>query len=701
MDEVTPIFGENVFNETVMKARLPKETYKQLMKTIEGGEKLDASVATVVANAMKDWAIEKGATHFTHWFQPLTGITAEKHDSFITPISDGKVIMEFSGKELVQGEPDASSFPSGGIRATFEARGYTAWDPTSYAFIKDGTLCIPTAFCSYTGEALDKKTPLLRSMQAISKQAVRVLKLFDGNDAVTSVKTTVGPEQEYFLVDKSVYDKREDLIYTGRTLFGAKAPKGQELEDHYFGMIKPRVQAFMKDLNKELWKLGILAKTEHNEVAPAQHELAPIFSTTNLACDHNQLTMEMMRKVAARHGMVCLLHEKPFAGVNGSGKHNNWSISTNTGKNLLDPGATPDQNAQFLLFLCAIIKGVDEYQDLLRISVASAGNDHRLGANEAPPAIISIFLGDELSGILDSIEKGVPYGKHEKEKMQIGVTVLPDFNKDTTDRNRTSPFAFTGNKFEFRMLGSSESIACANVFLNTVVAEELSQFADILEKSKDFKADLHDLILKTIKDHKRIIFNGNGYDDSWVKEAEKRGLYNLKSTPEALPHILDEKNVKVFEKFGVYSKVELISRFEIHNENYSKIINIEAETMLEMAKKDILPTASKYANKLAQTIGLKKAACGECDTTYESAMLKKVSCLTSCIYNKTEKLEQEVAEAKKTADAGDSSKTAFFYREHVFAAMNELRLCADELETITPKELWPFPSYGDLLFSVR
>ena len=701
MDEVTPIFGENVFNETVMKARLPKETYKQLMKTIEGGEKLDASVATVVANAMKDWAIEKGATHYTHWFQPLTGITAEKHDSFIEPVDGGRVIMEFSGKELVQGEPDASSFPSGGIRATFEARGYTAWDPTSYAFIKDGTLCIPTAFCSYTGEALDKKTPLLRSMQAISKQAVRVLKLFEGNEAVTSVKTTVGPEQEYFLVDKSVYDKREDLIYTGRTLFGAKAPKGQELEDHYFGMIKPRVQEFMKDLNRELWKLGILAKTEHNEVAPAQHELAPIFSTTNLACDHNQLPMEMMRKVAARHGMVCLLHEKPFAGVNGSGKHNNWSISTNTGKNLLDPGATPDQNAQFLLFLCAIIKGVDEYQDLLRISVASAGNDHRLGANEAPPAIISIFLGDELSEILECIEQGKPYGKHEKEKMQIGVTVLPDFNKDTTDRNRTSPFAFTGNKFEFRMLGSNESIACANVFLNTVVAQELSEFADILEKSVNFKSDLHELILKTIKEHKRIIFNGNGYDDSWVKEAEKRGLYNLKSTPEALPHILDEKNVKIFEKFGVYSKVELTSRFEIHNENYSKIINIEAETMLEMAKKFILPVASKYANKLAETIGLKKAACGECDTTYESAMLKKVSCLTSCIYNKTEKLEAEVSEAKKTADEGDSSKTAFFYREHVFAAMNELRACADELETVTPKELWPFPSYGDLLFSVR
>ena len=701
MDEVTSIFGENVFNETVMKARLPKETYKQLMKTIEGGEKLDPSVATVVANAMKDWALEKGATHYTHWFQPLTGITAEKHDSFISPIDGGKVIMEFSGKELVQGEPDASSFPSGGIRATFEARGYTAWDPTSYAFIKDGTLCIPTAFCSYTGEALDKKTPLLRSMQAISKEAVRVLHLFEGNENVTSVKTTVGPEQEYFLVDKEVYDKREDLIYTGRTLFGAKAPKGQELEDHYFGMIKPRVQSFMKDLNKELWKLGILAKTEHNEVAPAQHERAPSVSTTNLAGDHNQLTMEIMKKVASRHGMVCLLHEKPFAGVNGSGKHNNWSISTNTGKNLLDPGATPASNAQFLIFLSAIIKAVDKYQNLLRISVASAGNDHRLGANEAPPAIISIFLGDELSEILDCLEQGKPYGKHEKEKMQIGVTVLPEFNKDTTDRNRTSPFAFTGNKFEFRMLGSNESIAYANVFLNTAGADVLSEFADKLEKSKDFKNDLHQLILDTIKEHKRIIFNGNGYDESWVKEAEKRGLSNLRSTPEALSHTMDEENVKLFEKFGVYSKVELESRYEIHNENYSKIINIEAETMLEMAKKDILPCASKYSSKLAQTIGLKKAACDECDCTYEAQMLKKVSALTSSIFAKACQLESAVNEAKELADKGDSGKTAFFYREKVFAAMGELRAVADELEVITPKELWPFPSYGDLLYSVR
>ena len=696
--KVTEIFGDMVFDETTMKARLPKETFKQLMKTIQGGEKLDPSVATVVANAMKDWAVEKGATHFTHWFQPLTGITAEKHDSFITPTSDGKIIMEFSGKELVQGEPDASSFPSGGLRATFEARGYTAWDPTSYAFIKDGTLCIPTAFCSYTGEALDKKTPLLRSMQAINKQALRVLHLF-GNEDVTSVNTTVGPEQEYFLVDKSVYDKREDLIFTGRTLFGAKSPKGQELEDHYFGMIKPRVQAFMKDLNNELWKLGILAKTEHNEVAPAQHELAPIFSTTNIACDHNQLTMEIMRKVAAKHGMVCLLHEKPFAGVNGSGKHNNWSISTNTGKNLLDPGATPASNAQFLLFLCAVIKAVDEYQDLLRISVASAGNDHRLGANEAPPAIVSMFLGDELSEILQCLEEGKPYGIHEKQKMQIGVTVLPEFNKDTTDRNRTSPFAFTGNKFEFRMLGSSESIACANVFLNTAVAEELCQFADELEKSKDFQKDMQALVLKTIKEHKRIIFNGNGYDDAWVKEAEKRGLSNLKSTPEALVHILDEKNKKVLQKHGVYSESEIVSRFEIHNEGYSKVINIEAETMLDMAKKYILPAGSKFAGKLADTIASKKAVCDAADVTYETEMLTKVSSLTSEIYKKVQQLEKDVRDVKELS--GDASKTAFFYREHVFESMNELRISADELETIVPKELWPFPSYGDLLFSVR
>ena len=696
MDSVTSIFGENVFNETVMKARLPKETYKQLMRTIEGGEKLDPSVANIVANAMKDWALEKGATHFTHWFQPLTGVTAEKHDSFISPAPEGKIIMEFSGKELVQGEPDASSFPSGGLRATFEARGYTAWDPTSYAFIKDGTLCIPTAFCSYTGEALDKKTPLLRSMQAINKQALRVLHLF-GNKDVCSVKTTVGPEQEYFLVDKSVYDKREDLILTGRTLFGAKAPKGQELEDHYFGMIKPRVQAFMKDLNNELWKLGILAKTEHNEVAPAQHELAPIFTTTNLACDHNQLTMEVMRKVASKHGMVCLLHEKPFAGVNGSGKHNNWSISTNTGKNLLAPGATPASNAQFLLFLCAVIKAVDEYQDLLRISVASAGNDHRLGANEAPPAIVSIFLGDELSQILQSIEEGKLYGAHEKEKMQIGVTVLPDFNKDTTDRNRTSPFAFTGNKFEFRMLGSSESIACANIMINAAVAEELKQFADALEGSKDFTNDLHNLILKTIKEHKRIIFNGNGYDDSWVQEAEKRGLLNLKSTPEAYSHLLDAKNKKVLSEHGILSEVELASRYEIYNENYSKVINIEALTMLDMAKKLYLPAASKYAKELAEIVSLKKAA-GGADDSYESELLAKVSSLTASIYNKVKALDKAVIEAKNVSEAG---ALALYYRNTVFQAMSELRENVDELEGCVPAEVWPVPSYADLLFSVK
>ena len=696
MDSVTSIFGENVFNETVMKARLPKETYKQLMRTIEGGEKLDPSVANIVANAMKDWALEKGATHFTHWFQPLTGVTAEKHDSFISPAPEGKIIMEFSGKELVQGEPDASSFPSGGLRATFEARGYTAWDPTSYAFIKDGTLCIPTAFCSYTGEALDKKTPLLRSMQAINKQALRVLHLF-GNKDVCSVKTTVGPEQEYFLIDKSVYDKREDLILTGRTLFGAKAPKGQELEDHYFGMIKPRVQAFMKDLNNELWKLGILAKTEHNEVAPAQHELAPIFTTTNLACDHNQLTMEVMRKVASKHGMVCLLHEKPFAGVNGSGKHNNWSISTNTGKNLLDPGATPASNAQFLLFLCAVIKAVDEYQDLLRISVASAGNDHRLGANEAPPAIVSIFLGDELSQILQSIEEGKLYGSHEKEKMQIGVTVLPDFNKDTTDRNRTSPFAFTGNKFEFRMLGSSESIACANIMINAAVAEELKQFAAALAGRQDFTNDSPHLILKTIKEHKRIIFNGNGYDDSWVQEAEKRGLLNLKSTPEAYSHLLDAKNKKVLSEHGILSEVELASRYEIYNENYSKVINIEALTMLDMAKKLYLPAASKYAKELAEIVSLKKAA-GGADDSYESELLAKVSSLTASIYNKVKALDKAVIEAKNVSETG---ALALYYRNTVFQAMSELRENVDELEGCVPAEVWPVPSYADLLFSVK
>ncbi|MBQ3799920.1 MAG: glutamine synthetase III [Treponema sp.] len=692
---VTELFGSMVFNESVMKARLPKETFRQLMKTIKGGEKLDPTVATVVANAMKDWAIEKGATHFTHWFQPLTGITAEKHDSFISPTKDGNVIMEFSGKELVQGEPDASSFPSGGLRATFEARGYTAWDPTSFAFIKDGTLCIPTAFCSYTGEALDKKTPLLRSMEAINRQALRVLKLF-GNSDVSSVKTTVGPEQEYFLVDKSVYDKREDLIFTGRTLFGAKSPKGQELEDHYFGMIKPRVQAFMKDLNKELWKLGILAKTEHNEVAPAQHELAPIFSTTNIACDHNQLMMELMRKTASKHGMVCLLHEKPFDGVNGSGKHNNWSISTDTGKNLLDPGETPSQNAQFLLFLAAIIKAVDEYQDLLRISVASAGNDHRLGANEAPPAIISIFLGDELSEILDCLESGKPYGKHAKEKMEIGVSVLPDFNKDATDRNRTSPFAFTGNKFEFRMLGSQDSIACANIMINTAVSQVLGEFADQLEKSSDFQKDLQALILKTIREHKRIIFNGNGYDDSWVQEAEKRGLYNLRSTPDALDHLLDEKNLKAFKAQKIFSESEIRSRYEIQNENYCKIIHIEAMTMIDMTRKQILPAAATFAKSLAETVSVMGSVCKDCDTSYEGGTLKSVSGLTKAIYEAVGKLESDLDGIPL-----DIGKQGHFFHDVVLADMESLRASVDALEVISPKDVWPLPSYGDLLFSVR
>ena len=699
MDKSIPeMYGSLVFNDSVMKEKLPKDVYRKLHKTSKYGASLDLDVANTVAAAMKNWAVEHGATHFTHWFQPLTGVTAEKHDAFIQPTKEGGIIMEFSGKELVQGEPDASSFPSGGIRATFEARGYTAWDPTSYAFIKDGTLCIPTAFCSYTGEALDKKTPLLRSMEAISKAAVRVLKLFEGNEAVTSVKTTVGPEQEYFLVDKSVYDKRPDLIYTGRTLFGAKAPKGQELEDHYFGMIKPRVQAFMKDLNEELWKLGILAKTEHNEVAPAQHELAPIFSTTNLACDHNQLTMELMRKTASKHGMVCLLHEKPFAGVNGSGKHNNWSISTNTGKNLLDPGATPDQNAQFLLFLAAVIRAVDEYQDLLRISVASAGNDHRLGANEAPPAIISIFLGDELTAILDALEKGVPYGPHAKEKMQIGVTVLPDFNKDTTDRNRTSPFAFTGNKFEFRSLGSNDSIACCNIMLNTAVADILEKFADELEGASDFNAAVSALVLKTIKEHKRIIFNGNGYSDEWVKEAESRGLMNLKTTPEALAHLCDKKNVEVLKKEGVFTEVELKSRYDIYNDNYAKIINIEALTMIDMTKKLYLPVASSYANELAGVVAAKKAVDAGIDATYETDLVKKVSSLTTGIYSKLQSLEKAECEVKNISEVDE---LAAYYCNKVIPIMNELRANVDELEGYVPASKWPVPSYGELLYSVR
>ncbi len=697
MSMVSEKFGSMVFDDSVMRERLPKETYKAMRKTMQDGKKLDISVANVVANAMKDWAIEKGATHFTHWFQPMTGITAEKHDSFISPAPDGKVIMEFSGKELVKGEPDASSFPSGGLRATFEARGYTAWDPTSYAFIKEGILCIPTAFCSYGGEALDKKTPLLRSMEAINRQALRVLKFF-GNEDVTSVKTTVGPEQEYFLIDKDVYEKRKDLIYTGRTLYGAKPPKGQELEDHYFGTIKPRVLAYMKDLNDELWKLGILAKTEHNEVAPAQHELAPIFTTTNIATDHNQLTMEIMQKVAKKHGMVCLLHEKPFAGVNGSGKHNNWSISTNTGVNLLEPGETPYENAQFLLFLCAVIKAVDEYQDLLRISVASAGNDHRLGANEAPPAVVSMFLGDELSEILKAIEEDAPYGAKAAEQMKIGVHVLPRFPKDTTDRNRTSPFAFTGNKFEFRMLGSSLSISGPNIVLNTAVAEALRQYADRLEQADDFESALHALIKEEIKAHKRIIFNGNGYDDEWIREAEKRGLLNLKTTPDCLPYFLKEKNVKLFTEHKVFSEAEIRSRYEILMENYCKVLHIEAATMLEMAKRDILPAVSAYSEELARTAKTKKSVLPGADCTYEEKSLEKLSALSGAMFVKTDALEDALSKAGCLKDV---TEEAMYYKDSVIPAMAALRADSDELETITAKKYWPYPSYGDLLFSVK
>ena len=697
MSRVSEKFGSLVFDDSVMRERLPKETYKAMRKTMQDGKKLDISVANVVANAMKDWAIEKGATHFTHWFQPMTGITAEKHDSFISPAPDGKVIMEFSGKELVKGEPDASSFPSGGLRATFEARGYTAWDPTSYAFIKEGILCIPTAFCSYGGEALDKKTPLLRSMEAINRQALRVLKFF-GNEDVTSVKTTVGPEQEYFLIDKDVCEKRKDLIYTGRTLYGAKPPKGQELEDHYFGTIKPRVLAYMKDLNDELWKLGILAKTEHNEVAPAQHELAPIFTTTNIATDHNQLTMEIMQKVAKKHGMVCLLHEKPFAGVNGSGKHNNWSISTNTGINLLEPGETPYENAQFLLFLCAVIKAVDEYQDLLRISVASAGNDHRLGANEAPPAVVSMFLGDELSEILKAIEEDAPYGAKAAEQMKIGVHVLPRFPKDTTDRNRTSPFAFTGNKFEFRMLGSTLSISGPNIVLNTAVAEALRQYADRLEQADDFESALHALIKEEIKAHKRIIFNGNGYDDEWIREAEKRGLLNLKTTPDCLPYFLKEKNVKLFTEHKVFSEAEIRSRYEILMENYCKVLHIEAATMLEMAKRDILPAVSAYSEELARTAKTKKSVLPGADCTYEEKSLEKLSALSGAMFVKTDALEEALA---KAGGLEDVTEEAMYYKDSVIPAMAALRADADALETITAKKYWPYPSYGDLLFSVK
>ncbi len=698
MEKVPEFFGCLVFDDRVMKANLSSEVYQSLKKTIDQGAKLDLSVANAVASAMKDWAVEHGATHFTHWFQPLTGITAEKHDSFITPSPDGGVIMEFSGKELIKGEPDASSFPSGGLRATFEARGYTAWDPTSYAFIKGKTLCIPTAFCSYGGEALDKKTPLLRSMEALNRQALRILKLF-GNDEVKYVHTSVGPEQEYFLVPKELYDKRPDLIYTGRTLFGARPPKGQEMDDHYFGVIKPRVEAYMEDLDNELWKLGIYAKTKHNEVAPAQHELAPIYQTTNIATDHNQLTMEMMQKVAARHGLVCLLHEKPFAGVNGSGKHNNWSIATDTGVNLLTPGETPHENAQFLLFLCAVIKAVDDYQDLLRIAVATAGNDHRLGANEAPPAVVSMFLGDELTAILESIENDTAYNATKKKTMKLGVDVLPKFPRDTTDRNRTSPFAFTGNKFEFRMLGSSNSIACANIMLNSAVAESLKIYADRLENVEDFETALHEMIKKTIKDHKRIIFNGNGYDDTWIKEAtENRGLLNYRTTPDCMPHILDEKNVKMLTSHGVFSEAELHSRCEIMLENYCKTVVIEANTMVDMARREILPAVEGYAFEIAGAAAAKKSVDADIPCTYERELLKKLSVLTDQIAHRTDELDEAVMKVKSLADVEDE---AYGIRDTVLSKMCELRAVADEAETVTAEKYWPFPTYGELLFGVR
>ncbi len=695
---VPEYFGELVFDDRKMKARLSAKEYTALRRTIDRGVKLDPAVAEHVAQAMKEWAIEKGATHFTHWFQPLTGVTAEKHDSFITPAPDGSVIMEFSGKELIQGEPDASSFPTGGIRATFEARGYTAWDPTSYAFIKDKTLCIPTAFCSYGGEALDKKTPLLRSMEALNRQALRILHLF-GNDKVKSVKTSVGPEQEYFLISKEMYDQRPDLRFTGRTLYGARAPKGQEMDDHYFGVIKPKVQEFMIDLNEELWKLGIYVKTEHNEVAPAQHELAPIYTTTNIATDNNQLTMEIMQKVAAKHGLVCLLHEKPFAGVNGSGKHNNWSLATNTGQNLLSPGETPYENAQFLLFLCAVIKAVDDYQDLLRLSVATAGNDHRLGANEAPPAIISIFLGDELSAILDAIEKDEPYSGSEKKIMKLGVDVIPAFPRDNTDRNRTSPFAFTGNKFEFRSLGSSNSIACANIMLNAAVAESLKIYADRLEGAEDFETTLHEMIRKTIADHKRILFNGNGYDEAWVREAtEERGLCNYRTTPDCMPHLLDEKNVKMFTEQKVFSEAELESRCEIMLDNYCKAVRIEANTMIDMALRQILPAIECYADKLSQTVAAKKTIAGGLACSYETSVVSRLSVLADQIYERTGALEKAIL---KLGDMKDVIEESAAIRDTLLPKMGELRAAADEAETIVSSECWPYPSYGDMLFSVR
>ena len=697
MTTVPDYFGSLVFDDRVMKAMLSSDVYQSLRKTIDQGEKLDPKVADAVALAMKDWALAHGATHFTHWFQPMTGITAEKHESFIAPSPDGRVIMEFSGDELIKGEPDASSFPSGGLRATFEARGYTAWDPTSYAFIKGKTLCIPTAFCSYGGEALDKKTPLLRSMEALNRQALRILHLF-GKDDVRCVRPNVGPEQEYFLVDKDMYKKRKDLIFTGRTLFGAKPPKGQELDDHYFGAIKPRVEEYMADLDEELWKLGVLAKTEHNEVAPAQHELAPIYAGANIATDHNQLTMEIMQKVADRHGLVCLLHEKPFAGVNGSGKHNNWSISTDTGMNLLSPGATPHDNAQFLLFLCAVIKAVDEYQDLLRMSVATAGNDHRLGANEAPPAVVSIFLGDELTSVLESIEHDAPYSAAEKEPMKLGVPTLPRFFKDTTDRNRTSPFAFTGNKFEFRMVGSSNSIACANIMLNSAVAESLRVFADKLEGAEDFDGALHELIKSCITAHKRIIFNGNGYDDSWIKEAtEKRGLLNLRTTPDCMPAVLSAKNMDMLIRHRVFTEAEIRSRYEIMMENYCKTVSIEAHTMVDMAKKEILPAIEAYTIELSDAVRAKKAADAGASCRYEEKRIRRLSALLEQIDDAVDELESALVTLSMSADI---TAQANFIRDEIIPKMSLVRVPADEAETLTAEKYWPFPTYGELLFGV-
>ena len=698
MTTVPEYFGSLVFDTRVMKARLSADVYRSLKQTIQKGAKLDPSVANAVAAAMKDWAVENGATHFTHWFQPMTGITAEKHDSFISPAPDGGVIMEFSGKELIKGEPDASSFPSGGLRATFEARGYTAWDPTSYAFIKGKTLCIPTAFCSYGGEALDKKTPLLCSMEALNTQALRILKLF-GNDSVKRVLPSAGAEQEYFLIDKAMYEKRHDLIYTGRTLFGAKPPKGQELDDHYFGAIKPRVAAYMEELNRELWKLGILAKTEHNEVAPAQHELAPIYTTTNIATDQNQLTMEIMQKVAAKHGLVCLLHEKPFAGVNGSGKHNNWSLSTDTGVNLLSPGETPYENAQFLLFLAAVIQAVDNYQGLLRAAVATAGNDHRLGANEAPPAVVSVFLGDELTAILEAIETDTAYSGVEKKKLKLGVDVLPRFFRDTTDRNRTSPFAFTGNKFEFRMLGSSNSIACANIMLNTAVAESLRLFADELEGAADLSAALHDLIQRTIREHKRIIFNGNGYDDAWIQEATKnRGLLNLRTTPDAIPMLIQKDNMDMLVRHKVYTESELRSRYEIQLENYCKTVRIEALAMVDISRKEILPAVESYVSSLASAVGAKKAIDDELPWGYEKKQLRKLASLVDAIDDRVDTLEEKLI---RLDTLSDSTEEAAFIRDEILPGMGALRAAADEAETQTAAGYWPFPTYGDLLFGVK